>query len=204
MTTIYVKSDTGLPERHENDKYVTEKTLVDAATWNFSPVAHHILDIGAADGRWGLSALRLADANCTLTGVEIEDVPKPDGFTHWFNEDFLTWKAPQTYDLIVSNPPYFLAEPVIRKAWDILTPGGTMLMLLRLSFMEGVKRYTGLWRDICPVEVAVVSRRPSFSGNNRTNATAYGVYVWEKYSDGVSVGKPRTWKTSLLLHEREA
>jgi len=205
MTSIYVKADTVLPERHANDLYVTERNLIHAAMQRYAPaIAHSILDVGAGDGRWGQIAYRYSREVRHVDGVEIEPVPQPSVFTGWYNEDFMTWQAPRTYDWVVSNPPYFLAEPIIRKCWDILNPGGAMIMLLRLAFMEGVDRYNSLWDELYPMEVSVLSRRPSFYGAGRTNGTAFGLFYWEKGEDGHPRGMgPRTWVTSLLLHERD-
>lgn len=203
MTTIYVDKDTVLPERKENDLYSTEFNLVRAAVGRFAPLdATSVLDIGAYDGRWGIIAAEKTGA-VIVAGVEIMDMPKPDGYTHWAaNQDYLEWEAPFGFNLIVSNPPYNIAERIIRKAWSELLPGGTMIMLLRLAFQASVMRYHGLWSEIFPHTVAVCSRRPSFYGGG-TNGTDYGIYVWKKYSDGVPVGSPRAWDVELLLYERD-
>ena len=213
MTSIYIRSDTPLPARMENDLYVTEPDLIRSALLLLAHGKHNrILDIGAGDGRWGTIAMELEPEPISmLCGIEIEDRPKPDGFTGWLaRQDFLDpdlkpWLAEQHFDMIVSNPPYALAEPIIRTAWDVLDAGGEMLMLLRLAFMEGVNRYHGLWVDIPPVEVAVCSRRPSFYGGG-TNGTAFGVFYWGKWSKkhhGGNRGTPRRWRVSLLMHDRE-
>ena len=204
MTTVYVSDKDKLPKRHKNDMYVTEKNLIRAAYFEFVTTAvNKCLDVGAGDGRWGdvlLETQPMAD----LTGVELEDVPVNSAFDSWHsNTDFLEWapKQNRVYDLIVSNPPYFIAEPIIRASWDLLPPGGMMIMLLRLAFQASIGRYKGLWDDLHPKEVAVCSRRPSFYGGG-TNGTDYGIYVWEKDDWGNPVGAPRLWITSLINYER--
>lgn len=196
MTTIYITNKTNLPDRRTFDHYPTELTLVKAALAQFAPpIARSILDIGAGDGRWGIEAQRLTGA-AQLTGVDIRTLPKPGEFTEWYTTDFLKWQSAGCYDLIVSNPPYYLAESIIRRAWGMLADGGTMIMLLRLAFQAGVSRYTGLWCD-CPLTaVGVCSRRPSFYGNG-TNGTDYGVFHWIK-----GEGTPGRWETILINHER--
>jgi hypothetical protein len=203
MTTIYVTNKEDLPVRHDNDEYITEMNLVKAAILTYAPFkSFSVLDIGAGDGRWGAVAATECGASL-VTGVEIQNLPQPEAFSLWYpNQDFMAWNTTLMFDLIVSNPPYFIAEEIIRKAWDLLAYGGTMMMLLRLAFQSGVGRYNGLWSEIYPETVAVCSRRPSFYGG-KTNGTDYGVFIWHKGLDGRPVGKPRSWKTELLLHERD-
>ena len=54
-----------------------------------------------------------------LVGVEIKDEPKPVGFTDWYpNRDFMTLgEQKASFDMIVSNPPYYCAEEIIHRAW---------------------------------------------------------------------------------------
>lgn len=203
MTSIYIREGTVLPERIEHDVYETEPTLIEAALRHRPlPRANSVLDIGAGDGRWGLHAFAVTWAT-VLHGVDIRDLPAPPVFTGWYpNQDFLTWEASRTYDLVVSNPPYAFAEKIVRKAWSLLNPGGAMVMLLRLAFLEGVERHNGLWVDIPLTEVAVCSRRPSFYGGGKTNGTCFGLFFWDKNEQGEPVGNPRSWKMSLLHYER--
>lgn len=203
MTSIYIREKTKLPQRSPNELYTTEHTIIRAAVNSYAPLyAGSILDIGAADGRWGTLAAEKTEA-FTLVGVDIADFPPPVGFSHWYpNQDYLTWNPEgKNFDLIVSNPPYRHAEEIIRKAWAELRPGGTMIMLLRLAFQTGTKRYWGLWNEVYPHTVAACSRRPSFYGG-KTNGTDYGIYVWEKLPGGLPLGQPRKWQMELLIHSR--
>lgn len=205
MTTIYVAPGTELPQRAVNDLYETEETLIQAFVKRHMPKngVRRILDPGAGDGRWGRIAAEHSSCNYVV-GVELEDRPWPGGtWAAWYpNQDYLTWETDDMFDWIVGNPPYFLAEEFIRKSWGLLMPGGTMAFLLRLSFMEGVGRYHTLWNDLWLNEVAVCSRRPSFYGG-KTNGTAFGIFIWKKLRDGTPAWKPREWKTTLLLHDRD-
>lgn len=197
MTTIYISDKTKLPARAEFDFYPTELNLIRAALAQFVPArADSILDIGAGDGRWGMEAQQRTRAKY-LAGIDIRSLPKPSGFSEWVTGDFLSWQPARQFDLIVSNPPYHLAEPIIRKAYDLLNLDGTMVMLLRLAFQAGVSRARSLWQDCPPLTVGVCSRRPSFYGNG-TNGTDYGLFHWIK-----GQGTPGQWKTILISYERE-
>lgn len=197
MTTIYVTGPAQLPRRSNADFYPTERTLIRAALDKFAPLdSSQILDIGAGDGRWGRIAREITGAE-TIVGVEKRQLPCPASFTDWYTADYLKWRDLRYFDLIVSNPPYRIAEAVIRKAWQDLMPGGTMIMLLRLAFQAGVARSMGLWAEMPPVCVGVCSRRPSFYGGG-TNGTDYGIYVWRK-----GQGTPGQWETVLIEYERD-
>lgn len=215
MTTIYVQNKDDLPERHPNDLYRTERNIIRAVLKPLSvnmPDGISILDIGAGDGRWGLVA-REFWPEAELTGVDIDDIPNP-GFDHWYpSQSFLddNFKL-DNYQLILSNPPYYIAEKIIRKALTLLDDYGHMLFLLRLAFQSGVGRYNGLWTTHYPFKVSVCVRRPSFYKSERiidgelkkssTNGTDYGIYWWHKIN-GHLHGLPRTWHTDLLYYERD-
>ena len=192
-----------LPARHEHDEYITERNLIFTTLSHLGPTrANSILDIGANDGRWGLAAAALTLPK-ELVGVEVRKVDKPAGFTEWHqNRDFLNFETNKQFDLIVSNPPYYCAEEIVRHAWTMLAPGGHMVMLLRMAFQTGVDRYHKLWSEIYPHTVGVCSRRPSFYGGG-TNRTEFSVFYWAKSWGGNPLGSPRRWNTVLLLHERD-
>jgi len=201
MTTIYVTDKDTLPKRSDADLYETEHTLIQAAMEVFAPAkAFHVLDIGAGDGRWGAYAKQYTDCR-SLVGVERRDVPPPSkDFYLWYNQtDFLEFNTSPllSFDFIVSNPPYYIAEPIIKHAWTMLADRGTMIMLLRLSFQAGVKRYKSFWNKYPPTTVGVLARRPSFYGGG-TNATDYGLFHWIK-----GQGTPGQWPTILINYERE-
>jgi hypothetical protein len=91
MTTIFVSKKLDLPERHVNDLYTTEPSLIKAAIETFvidSEYGVHalpktILDIGAYDGRWGSISKKLIPTCKSLAGVELVNLPTPRDFTIW-------------------------------------------------------------------------------------------------------------------------
>lgn len=65
------------------------------------------------------------------------------------------------FDLIIGNPPYSLAEEHVRLCLNMLAPGGSLVFLLRLAFLESQKR-KALFSEFPPARVITLSERPSF------------------------------------------
>lgn len=186
MSIIY--TDKPLPRRFDNDLYPTPidfcRSALDVLTSNKDYL--NILDPGAGLGAWGKAVRELIDtddrfAKANLIGVELDEGTYPDGeyYDEWFVDDFLNWETKMKFDLIIGNPPYRQAEEFARKSLELLSANGTMLFLLRLSFLESQKRGNGFWKEYPPRDVWVVSRRISFTGNRKSDETAYGLYRWE-------------------------
>ena len=87
--------------------------------------------------------------------------------------DFLTLDPSARFNVIITNPPFYLAEEFVRKA---LTCADHVAMLLRLAFLESRKREA--FHEAHPADVYVLSRRPSFVANGATDSCAYGWFVW--------------------------
>jgi hypothetical protein len=136
-----------------------------------------VLDAGAGSGVWGRAAKAVFNPRI-ITGVDTRELPKPVEYTHWYQDDFLT--APlRPYQLILGNPPYKHAEAFIRRSLEVVDSVGYILFLLRLSFLEGQARAVGLWKEHPPVRVWISSRRISFTGNQKSDDTAYALYLWQ-------------------------
>jgi len=94
--------------------------------------------------------------------------------------DFLL-EQKRAADHLVSNPPYKLAEEFIRHAIDLGVDKHAWL--LRLSFLEGQKRYQRLFQDSPPIRVHVFSQRLTMwrgdeEARNVGGTTAYAWFVW--------------------------
>lgn len=85
--------------------------------------------------------------------------------------DFLTCR--DRYDVIVSNPPYSHALEFVQHA---LTLAPVVCMLLRLPWLASQKRAE--WHRDHPSHVCVLPKRPSFTGDGKTDATEYAWFVW--------------------------
>lgn len=106
-------------------------------------------------------------------------------FDLWASQQPL-WAENRTFDLIIGNPPYKHAQRFAELAMALLAPGGHLTFLLRLAFLEGQGRAKSIWRDMPPHTVAVATRRPSFTGNGKTDATAYAQFHFVKGHRGMT------------------
>jgi len=203
MATIYTTK--ALPERIDKDFYPTPYPVIEAAINRFAPAnVGYALDIGAADGRWGLAIAAKSNFKTVLVGVDIRELPKPDGFTFWWHT--MDYSKPlecelmsiKQFDFIVSNPPFGVAEKIIWNAWGQLKPGGKMLFLLPSDFWYSIGRHRHLWRELPPIERCSVVKRIPFTGNGNPNFC--DLYFWGKDEIfGHPIGKPNETRNTQIM-----
>ena len=140
----------------------------------------HVLDAGAGTGAWG-KAFRELNKVVKLTGIEKENLPKPDNNTYnkWIIGDYLELDDRNCYEVIFGNPPFSLAEKFIHQSRKRLYGSGYIVFLLRLAFLEGQKRCETLFELFAPKVVYALPKRPSFTYDGKTGSTAFGIFVWQ-------------------------
>jgi hypothetical protein len=114
-----------------------------------------------------------------------DDVISCDIFDYGFGNvaDFLksTYEA-DSFDWVITNPPFILAEQFIVRSMKIARRG--VAMLTRTVFIESEGRYERLFKDNPPSRHAqFVERVPMLEGRldrHATTATAYAWLVWQK------------------------
>ena len=99
--------------------------------------------------------------------------------------NFLKTNTPTDYN-IITNPPYKYAQEFVEKSIEILQKGKLCCMLMKLTFLEGNKRYE-MFKKYPPKHLLVFSNRINcaLGGVFETTpkhggAVAYGWYIWEK------------------------
>jgi hypothetical protein len=113
------------------------------------------------------------------------EVTSYDVFDYGFGgvADFLKTKhADQSFDWVITNPPFKLGEDFIKHGMKIARRG--VAMLARTVFIESVGRYERLFKRNPPSSFAqFVERVPMVKGRvdkKASTATGYGWLVWEK------------------------
>lgn len=92
--------------------------------------------------------------------------------------DYLTTELDFFPNTIITNPPFYLAEDIIRKALDDVFPDGFVVMLLRLNFY-GSKKRKPLFDRYMPKYSFIHHKRISFTGG-QTDSIEYQHCVWQK------------------------
>lgn len=170
-----------------NDQYPTEHGLIKALV-DLVPdllTQHSVFEPCAGDGRLltELSAiakqkqitLETSSADLLPTGAHLD-------FTGLDAASCEDWAGlPQRYDIVLSNPPFFVAPLVV--ALSLQHSKRFVAMLLRLTFLEPCKNRRAILRRYSDnlILVAPVSPRPKFRADCKgTDNTTVAWFVWDK------------------------
>jgi len=81
---------------------------------------------------------------------------------------------------VVMNPPYRLAAEFVRAALERSEPRTKVCALLRLGFLGSSRtRMDLVGPDSELKSVYVLGKRPSFTGDSKTDASSYAWFVWQ-------------------------
>lgn len=102
-----------------------------------------------------------------------------------FGFDFLeTEKVPDNCSLIMTNPPYSLADEFILHALEILPYNGRAAFLLNISYLSGKRRYKDIYSKHFLDLVYIYSHRINCYKNNENTGHSspvnYGWFVFRK------------------------
>lgn len=133
-------------ERQADDYYATDPAAIDKLLTVEAP-NRHIWECACGGGHL---ARRLKERGYLVVASDIVN----RGYPLDFKQDFLQANN-DTYPLIgdfdiLTNPPYKFAQEFVSKALEVLNDGCKCYMFLKLTFLEGQKRYNELFRDSPP------------------------------------------------------
>lgn len=179
--------------RAEHDYYRTPPDVVAAILPHLPELPREgasILDPAAGRGEILSSLSFLGGNRAKRYGIELDPVRArkvASTFDGCDCGDFLELYARHIgrHDLVVMNPPYSLALRFVVAAIEVVRPrGGAVFALLRLGFLASAKRRD--WWQANPADVYVLSRRPSFTGDGRSDSADYAWFSWRT---GATSGK---------------
>lgn len=118
---------------------------------------------------------------CRAEGNIYDRVPLPEEQKRWAEirsgVDYLKTKF-EPVDLIITNPPFTIAEDFIEKCMSELKGDGTMVILQKVNFLGSLLR-VDFWAKLgFPNKTPVIVPRPSFSGGS-TDSCEYCWYIWD-------------------------
>lgn len=95
--------------------------------------------------------------------------------------DYLTYQKQEgdKYDVIITNPPFYLAKEIIEKALNDVEDDGYVVMLLRLNFLGSQARFD-FFQDNMPESIYVHHKRIGFTEDGKTDSIEYAHMVWRK------------------------
>lgn len=108
-----------------------------------------------------------------------------------FNENFEGFPK---VDCILTNPPYKYATEFVKRALQLVNDGGSVVMFLKLTFLEGKKRYNEIFKTTPPRYVFQFVERQKCAPNGdfskiQSSAVAYAWFAWEKGYEGETMVK---------------
>lgn len=167
-------------DRHKSDYYVTPDWIIDEL---FEEMGERIaLDPCAGGG--------------VVNGTQAFGMPYPEALKRqgWksihtmdirddslaeIKHDFLQWDTKIDYDLIITNPPFAIAEEITRKALSLADPeSGKVIMLQRLNWL-GSKSRDDFFTNHPPSLIVMHAKRPSFGGTSSTDSIEYAYFIWD-------------------------
>ena len=102
--------------------------------------------------------------------------------------DFLTQEFENTYDNIITNPPFSLAQEFLEKGMNILNDNGKIALFLKIQFLEGAKREE-MYKKFPPKYIYVFRKRMATFNNGQekdekgkawATTMCHAWFVWEK------------------------
>lgn len=114
-----------------------------------------------------------------VRGVELNDDLASAGRAHGRRIETgdglkISWEG----EHIIINPPYGHAEQWVEKG---VSEPESCLALLRLGYLSSKRRYP-FWKANPPAAIAILSRRPSFTDDGKSDSADYCWVFWQKNS----------------------
>jgi hypothetical protein len=162
--------------RQKDDFYSTPLAVIDSILPHL-PLGRDILEPAAGDGAI-LQRLRARGVQRErLTAIELDRDRslECDRYARTLRGDALdmSWA---TASLVITNPPFKLAQRFVEKALACVEEtGGTVAMLLRLTFLESRERIA--LHNNYPADVYILPSRPKFV-HGKTDMVTSAWFVW--------------------------
>ena len=160
-------------DREENDFYATDPIAVDMLLEK-ETFSHEVWECASGGGH---ISERLKQHGYSVRSSDIIKRTKETEEIDFLKQEE-TWNGD-----IITNPPYRFCSEFIIKSLSTIKEGHKVAMLLKLTTLEGYRRYEEIYRDNPPEKVLVfVKRIECAKGGKFTGASAvcYAWFIWHK------------------------
>lgn len=173
-------------DRHATDFYVTPKSCVveflnawkkDMPDYGFEN-AIYLDPCAGGDANHGMTYPEVIKEMFNPLHIKTMDI-REDSRASMIKDFLLADMNGQRYDIIITNPPFYLAKEIIEKALSEVNNEGYVVMLLRLNFL-GSKGRKVFFEQYPPERIYVHHRRMSFTDDGKTDSIEYMHAVWRK------------------------
>lgn len=175
-------------DRHATDFYVTPPSCVreflqawkkDMPEYNFRR-ACYLDPCAGGDANHEMTYPQVLHEVLQAHEIATMDI-REDSRANYNGHDYLTTTEGVTKcnDIIITNPPFYLAKEIIEKALNDVNEGGYVVMLLRLNFLGSKGRKT-FFEQYPPERIYVHHKRMSFTDDGKTDSIEYMHAVWKK------------------------
>ncbi len=187
--------------RKDHDAYDTDPALARACVeWvmrHCCLCAPYILEPTAGTGPY-VRAAREVFPDSVILAIDIRPEVKGLGsiaganYSRTMDALALPPETIRSADLIITNPPFKLADALVRHFWASMKPGATLAFLLSVTFIASADRWEGgegLFKA-CPLRFMVpIVPRPQFlnvnaAGEKASSPIEAALFVWTKYAEG--------------------
>ena len=165
--------------RHARDFYATPEPCIRVIMQRLQiGPGHHVFDPCCGDGR--IVRIAKLEFKADACGWDIEPLSNGCNIEKLNSLCDESWPTDVYSDasgklaVILTNPPYSLALEFVKRAL-FEVPGRLVCMLLPVSFMASKKR--AQFHRENPSKLFVLSKRPSFTANGKTDACEYAWFV---------------------------
>lgn len=175
-------------ERVDNDYYATPKNAIEAIL-NKVELKGSILEPSAGEGHISV-LLQEKYPNSEIISTDL--IQRKDKFNVGLQGgvDFLSHDFGRTFDNVITNPPFNLAQEFIEKALEV--SNDKVIMFAKIQLLEGAKRRE-LFDKFPPKYIYVFSKRVNplrngeeldENGKPWASTMCFAWFVWEKNYEG--------------------
>ena len=103
----------------------------------------------------------------------------------WYYWNYLEFNLNWVYDIIITNPPFNIAQQIIERALLDVKEWWYVIMLLRLNYFWSVWRFP-FWKKNMPHSTYIHHKRMSFTDDWKTDSIEYMHCVWKRWEKNTS------------------